>query len=112
VKDANEQRASLLLEIARTGASSQHTLAELFDAVVEHLEALGREPTTLHGYEGHRIIFSGPANARPITTTSTVPVQGPRTGSSPGLIGALLRSTGPSALRAPSATGWSGIARA
>jgi integrase len=52
VKDANELRASLLLEIARTGASSQHTLAELFDAVIEHLSALGREPTTLHGYEG------------------------------------------------------------
>jgi integrase len=50
VKEANEVRASLLLEIARTGASSQHTLGELFSAVIEHLEALGREPTTLHDY--------------------------------------------------------------
>ena len=52
VKGANELRAALLLEITRTGASSQHTLGELFTAVVEHLKALGRQPTTLHGYEG------------------------------------------------------------
>ena len=52
VKDANALRAELLLEVARTGAEPQHTLGELFDAVLDHLEALGREPTTLHGYRG------------------------------------------------------------
>ena len=50
VKEANELRAALLIEVARTGAPRPHGLAELFDAVLEHLEALGREPTTLHGY--------------------------------------------------------------
>ena len=50
VKEANELRATLLIEVARTGAPHPHGLAELFDAVLEHLEALGREPTTLHGY--------------------------------------------------------------
>jgi integrase len=50
VKEANALRAALLIEVARNGAPRPHGLAELFDAVLEHLEALGREPTTLHGY--------------------------------------------------------------
>jgi integrase len=50
VKEANELRASLLLEVTRKGVPGSQTLSELFDAVLEHLEALGREETTLHGY--------------------------------------------------------------
>jgi len=50
VKDANALRATLLTEIERRGASSPHTVAELFDRVIDHLETLGREPTTILGY--------------------------------------------------------------
>ncbi len=51
VKDANALRAQLLIEVERKGGGgSTHTLAELFEAVIDHLEALGREPTTLIGY--------------------------------------------------------------
>jgi hypothetical protein len=41
----------MLIEIERKGGGgSTHTLAELFEAVIDHLGALGREPTTLIGY--------------------------------------------------------------
>ena len=52
VKDANALRAQLLIEVERKGGGgSTHTLAELFEAVIDHLEALGREPTRLIGYQ-------------------------------------------------------------
>jgi integrase len=51
VKDANALRAQLLIEVERKGGGgTTHTVAELFEAVIDHLEALGREPTTLIGY--------------------------------------------------------------
>jgi integrase len=51
VKDANALRAQLLIEVERKGGGgSTHSLAELFGVVIDHLEALGREPTTLLGY--------------------------------------------------------------
>jgi integrase len=50
IKEANEARAALLLEVTRKGVPGSQTLGELFDAVIEHLEALGREETTLHSY--------------------------------------------------------------
>ncbi len=50
VKDANALRAQLLTEVADRGVAVRRSVSELFDAVVEHLEALGREPTTMQGY--------------------------------------------------------------
>jgi len=50
VKDANALRAELLVEVERHGPSSSHTMAELFDRVIDHLETLGREPTTIFSY--------------------------------------------------------------
>lgn len=50
VKEANALRAQLLTEVADRGVAVRKSLNELFDAVLEHLEALGREPTTLQGY--------------------------------------------------------------
>lgn len=50
VKDANALRAALLVEVEQKGVGSKHTVAELFDRVLEHLEALGREETTLISY--------------------------------------------------------------
>lgn len=50
VKDANALRAQLLTEVATKGVAVRKSVNELFDAVLEHLEALGREATTLQGY--------------------------------------------------------------
>ena len=52
VKDANAKRSKLLLEIAQNGPSApeRHTVSQLFDAVLTHLVAMGREETTIHGY--------------------------------------------------------------
>jgi integrase len=50
VKDANALRASLLAEADRLGPETRQTVAELFSRVIEHLEALGREPTTILSY--------------------------------------------------------------
>lgn len=50
VKDANALRAQLLTEVADRGVAVRRSVSELFDAVLEHLEALGREPTTMQGY--------------------------------------------------------------
>ena len=50
VKDANALRAQLLTEVGDNGVAVRRSVKELFDAVLEHLEALGREPTTMQGY--------------------------------------------------------------
>ena len=50
VKDANALRAQLLTEVADKGVAVRRSVSELFDAVLEHLDALGREPTTMQGY--------------------------------------------------------------
>lgn len=50
VKDANALRAELLTEVADKGVAVRKSVNELFDAVIEYLEALGREPTTLLSY--------------------------------------------------------------
>lgn len=53
VKDANPLRAQLLTEVADSGVAVRRSVNELFDAVLDHLDALGREPTTM---QGHRTI--------------------------------------------------------
>jgi integrase len=50
VKDANALRAAMLVEVEQRGAQTTRTVAHLFTSVIDHLDALGREPTTLHGY--------------------------------------------------------------
>jgi len=50
VKDANALRAQLMTDVADKGVAVRRTMNELFEAVLEHLDALGREATTLHGY--------------------------------------------------------------
>ncbi|MGD9755630.1 MAG: tyrosine-type recombinase/integrase [Acidimicrobiia bacterium] len=52
IRDANALRAAMLLEVDRRGhaAATSRTVPQLFAAVLDHLDALGREPTTLHGY--------------------------------------------------------------
>lgn len=50
VKDANALRAQLLTEVADKGVAVRRSVSELFDTVLEHLDALGREPTTMQGY--------------------------------------------------------------
>src|SRR5579864_3435772 len=50
VKDANAVRAQLLVDVERREVHASHTLAELFDRVTDHLEALGRERSTVHSY--------------------------------------------------------------
>ena len=43
-------RAQLLTEVADRGVAVRRSVTELFEAVLKHLEALGREPTTLRSY--------------------------------------------------------------
>ena len=50
VKDANALRASMITDLERVAAGTSHTVAELFDRVIEHLETLGREATTIYSY--------------------------------------------------------------
>lgn len=50
VKDANALRAQLLTEVATKGIALRKSVNELFDAVLEHLDALGREATTMQSY--------------------------------------------------------------
>lgn len=50
VKDANALRAEQLMEVDQRGVGVRKTLGELFDAVLDHLEAFGREPRTIQGY--------------------------------------------------------------
>ena len=51
VKDANALRASMLVEVEERGMGSSHTVAQLFDAVLEQLTVLGREQRTIEGYQ-------------------------------------------------------------
>ena len=62
---------------------SAHTLVELFEAVFDHLEALGREPTTLVGYR--RIV------ARFESCLGTVPLRKLRASHLDGFYGGLAR---------------------
>ena len=50
IKEANALRAQLLLDIEQHGPTHSGTLAELLDKVIDHLEAIGREPSTIVGY--------------------------------------------------------------
>jgi hypothetical protein len=50
VRDANAARAQLLANIEQHVIESRHTVAELFDSVIDHLETLGRERSTVHSY--------------------------------------------------------------
>ena len=50
VRDANAARAQLLANIEQHVIESRHTAAELFDRVIDHLETLGRERSTVHSY--------------------------------------------------------------
>lgn len=50
VKDANALRAALLVEVGQRGAGSSRSVAELVAAVLDHLEGVGREPTTMVSY--------------------------------------------------------------
>jgi integrase len=50
VKDANALRAALLVELDQRGVGTTRSVSELLAAVLDHLEALGREQTTLLGY--------------------------------------------------------------
>ena len=50
VKDANELRARLMVEVARRGAGTDRTVLHLFETVLDHLETLGGEQTTLVDY--------------------------------------------------------------
>ena len=51
VKEANAVRAQLLTDVDRDGVvTTKHTVRELFDRVIDHLETLGRERTTIFGY--------------------------------------------------------------
>jgi len=43
VKDANDLRAKLLLEVDQHGPETQSTVNELFEKVTTHLAAIGRE---------------------------------------------------------------------
>jgi integrase len=59
------QIRSELIEVERNGgARSTYTLAELLDAVIDHLEALGREPTTRCTVTGRWRLASSYASAR------------------------------------------------
>ena len=50
VKEANALRAEMLTSVADRGVAVRKSVKELFDAVLDHLEVLGREPTTLQSY--------------------------------------------------------------
>lgn len=50
VKEANALRAQLLTEVADKGVAVRRSMVELFDAVLDHLDAVGREATTMQGY--------------------------------------------------------------
>lgn len=50
VKEANELRARLLLELDQYGPETQATVNELFEKVLAHLGAIGRERSTLNTY--------------------------------------------------------------
>jgi integrase len=60
VKEANAVRAQLLTDVDRDGITAKHTVRDLFERVIDHLETLGREPTTIFGY---RQIASAPTAA-------------------------------------------------
>ncbi len=50
LKEAKALRAELLVEVETNGVAASSTVAELFDAVIQHLESIGREATTIVGY--------------------------------------------------------------
>lgn len=50
VKEAKTLRAELLVEVEKNGVAASSNVAELFEAVIRHLESIGREPTTIVGY--------------------------------------------------------------
>jgi len=50
LKEAKALRAELLVEVETNGVAASSTVVELFEAVIQHLESIGREATTIVGY--------------------------------------------------------------
>ncbi len=50
LKEAKALRAALVVEVETQGVAANSSVAELFEAVIQHLESIGREATTIVGY--------------------------------------------------------------
>jgi integrase len=50
LKEAQALRAALITEVETQGVAASSNVTELFAAVIQHLESIGREATTIVGY--------------------------------------------------------------